>query len=166
MRVFCRSWQFNFDCNMGNLLQKNHECSGIGTIWGQFRQRLWKLLQAQIPKSAKNTVKLPVFFVLLGFGLVKVVHRMLVKSSPDIWSYNQQGELKKQEEITITRNPDPQKWDLSVMFSGLGSHSEGRRFDSNQNFKWTRYEIDYRSKYHSITSNIFFTIRFGHSHSM
>jgi len=37
------------------------------------------------PKSAKNTVKLSVFFGFLGSVQVKVVHKMLVKLTPNLY---------------------------------------------------------------------------------
>jgi len=36
------------------------------------------------PKSAKHTVKLSLFLVLLGSGHVKAAHKMLVESTPGI----------------------------------------------------------------------------------
>jgi len=44
-----------------------------------------QLLQTH-PNSAKNTVKPSVFFALLGFALVKVLSKMLVKKTPDALS--------------------------------------------------------------------------------
>jgi len=41
-----------------------------------------KLLHAQIPKEQKKTVKLSVFFVLLGSARAKAARRMLMKLTP------------------------------------------------------------------------------------
>jgi hypothetical protein len=54
----------------------------MGSILPTFYEQL---LRTQIPKVQKNTVKLSVFFALLGSACVKAAHKMLVKSTPGLW---------------------------------------------------------------------------------
>jgi len=48
-----------------------------------FTKILHKAFTCADPKSAKNTVKPPVFFVLLGSGQEKAANKMLVILTPD-----------------------------------------------------------------------------------
>jgi len=49
-----------------------------------FTNILWAAFKPADPESAKNTVKLSVFFGLLGSGRTKAARRMLVKLTPGV----------------------------------------------------------------------------------
>ncbi len=68
---------FKFMIYINPNLTMHHHVSISSTFYKQ-------LLHTQIPKlkSAKNTVKLSVFFALLGSALVKAERKMLKKSTP------------------------------------------------------------------------------------
>jgi len=59
------------------------KCWGIDT-WSQFHQRSTSSIYARRPRKRKKTVKLSIFFALLGSGGIKAAHKMLVELTPDV----------------------------------------------------------------------------------